>query len=264
MNCLHCNKPIEGKRNTKKYCSNTCKQYAYLNRSFASPTSPSSVSLISNENKTEEPNNETLIVASTNGNNNVTDNYFENNPHLLNTPITHHEDEQQLIEKEEYQYITVDILDRIRHGYYSLSTGKEYFTGNTNRGGRFTEQNLPAFSYTVPRVRCIIENLFLLSYKKKVFYKTIKTISKALDEILFSDYLKALPNDFPFFNDLLKLHEQFRPLAKALEGDKEGIKFTLNKAAIVRYILILNLVRDCTKKEPFHKLFPELYKTKGS
>ena len=36
MNCLHCNKPIEGKRNTKKYCSNTCKQYAYLNRSFNS------------------------------------------------------------------------------------------------------------------------------------------------------------------------------------------------------------------------------------
>ena len=264
MNCLHCNKPIEGKRNTKKYCSNTCKQYAYLNRSFASPTILSSVSLISNENKTEENNNETLIVASTNGNANATSNDFGINSHLLTKPISHYEDEQQLIEKEEYQYINVDILDRIQHGYYSLTMGKEYFTSNTNIGGRFTEHTLPAFSYMVPRVRCIIENLFLPSYKKKVFYKTIKTISNALEEILFSDYLKALPNDFPFFNDLLKLHEQFRPLAKALEGDKEGIKFTLNKAAIVRYILILNLVRDCTKKEPFHKLFPELYKTKGS
>lgn len=264
MNCLHCNKPIEGKRNTKKYCSNTCKQYAYLNRSFALPTNPISVSvsLISNENKTEEQNNETLIVVPSNGNN-ASSNDFGINSHLITKPISHHEYKKEIIE-EEYQYITTDILDRIQHGYYSLTMGKEYFTSNTNRGGRFTEQNLAAFSYTVPRIRCIIENLFLLSYKKKVFYKTIKTINKAIDEILFSDYLKALPNDFPFFNDLLKLHEQFSPFAKALEGDKEGIKFTLNKAAIVRYILILNLVRDCTKKEPFHKLFPELYKTKAS
>lgn len=262
MNCLHCNKPIEGKRNTKKYCSNTCKQYAYLNRSFSLPTNSSSVFLTSSENVTKQQNNEILVVASSKENNNAISNDFGNNSHLLIKPINNHEDKQQQIEEEEYQYITADILDRIQHGYISLNIGKGYFTNNINKGGRFTEQNFAAFSYTIPRIRCIIENLFLLSYKKKVFYKTIKTISMAITEILFSDYLKALPNDFPFFNDLLKLHEQFSPLVRALEDDKEGIKFTLNKAATVRYILILNLVRDCTKKEPFHKLFPELYKTK--
>lgn len=262
MNCLHCNKPIEGKRNTKKYCSNTCKQYAYLNRSFASTINPNSVSLNSSGHQAEEQNNETQVIELSNENKNITTNDFEDNHRLLITPINNNEHKQQLIE-EEYQYITSDLIEKIQTGYYSSTTGKVYFTSNTNKGGRFTEHNLAAFSYTIPRLRCIIENLFLLSYKRKVFYKTIKTIGMAIQKILFSDYLKALPNDFPFFNDLLKLHEQFIPLTKALEDDKEGIKFTLNKAAIVRYMLILNLIRDCTKKEPFHKLFPELYKTKA-
>lgn len=263
MNCLHCNKSIEGKRNTKKYCSNTCKQYAYLNRSFALPINSSSVSLNNSEPKTEEQNSRTLFVESSNENKNVTTNALEDNQRLSIIPITTNEYKQQRIEEDEYQYITSDLIEKIQTGYYSSNIGKVYFTSNTSKGGRFTEQNIAAFSYTIPRLRCIIENLFLLSYKKRVFYKTIKTISMAIQEIVFSEYLKALPNDFPFFNDLIKLYDQFMPLAKALEDDKEGIKFTLNKSAIVRYMLILNLIRDCTKKEPFHKLFPELYKTKS-
>jgi hypothetical protein len=60
----------------------------------------------------------------------------------------------------------------------------------------------------------------------------------ALEEMLKSEQIKMLPNDFPFIDDFIKLFDQFLPLSRALEGDKEGIKFTLNKAAIVRYIMI--------------------------
>ena len=124
-----------------------------------------------------------------------------------------------------------------------------------------TDHNSVAFYYFMPRLRCIIENLFSLTYKRKVYYKTINAISLALLEMLKSDQTKMLPNDFPFIDDFIKLFDQFQSFSNALKDDKEGIKFTLNKNAIVRYIVILHLIRDCTKKEPFNELFPEIYKS---
>jgi hypothetical protein len=236
MNCLHCHKPIEGKRNTKKYCSSTCKQYAYLNRNFSIPKEPKLV-----------PDSNSISPV------------LENNKIVLK--VEEQKNIQEVVKgEEEYQYITPEILNKIQHGYISLNIGKNYFSNNTNNGGRINNNNFSAFSYFVPRLRCIIENLFQISYKSKVHYKTIKAISMALEEMLKSEQIKMLPNDFPFIDDFIKLFDQFLPLARSLAGDKEGIKFTLNKTAIVRYIMILHLVRDCTKKEPFNKLFPEVFK----
>ena len=258
MNCLHCNKPVEGKRNTKKYCGNTCKQYAYLNRNFAMPSNLNSVSLISHEIKPDQENKASNSIASTDGNNNV-NNDHSTEINKLNLKLTNnHEYKNGLIE-EEYEYINAEILDRIQNGYISLNVTSIYFT--SRNAGRITQHNFAAFSYMLPRIRCILENLFQLTYKRKLYYRTAICICKALEEMLFSEHVKLLPGDFPFFEDLLRLNDQFIPIAKSLECDKEGIKFILNKTAIVRYIMILSLIRDCTKKEPFHKLFPEIYKS---
>jgi hypothetical protein len=250
MNCLHCNKPIEGRRNTKKYCNNTCKQYAYLNRAYNQTASTSFV--LGNSTLNKDQANETTIVNS--------DQPIINNS--INQTPTSHEYIKPPIKEEEYQYINADILDRIQQGHISLNIGSNYFTSSTNYGGRITEQNRTAFCYMVPRVRCIIENLLQLSYKRRIYHRTAITISKAIEEMLMSEHVKALPNDFPFYEDLLKLHSLFLELVTDLEMNKEGLKFKLYKEPIVRYILILNLIRDCTKKEPFVKLFPDLYKIK--
>ena len=257
MNCLYCNKHIEGKRNTKKYCGNTCKQYAYLNRNFAMPA-PSNFNTLSlkndNENKATLPEQE----------NDSINNQLSNNPPQITNdtnlkPIINHEYKNQLIQQE-YKYIRPDILERIQDEYISLTITRGYFTTNANRGGRMAPQNFSAFAYFVPRIHCIIENLFQLTYKTKIYYRTAITICKAIEEMLASEYIKQLPGDFPFISDLINLHEQFYPMAKYLEDEKEGTKFKLSKSAIVRYIMILDLIRDCSKKQPFNKLFPELCK----
>jgi hypothetical protein len=241
MNCLHCNKSFEGRRNTKKYCSTTCKQYAYLNRSFNQPVNQNVVS-----NFVEENNIIPVIKNS--------DFSISENNNIPSEAREHNE--------EEYKYVDVDILNKIRQAHIASNITSNYFTRSTNYDGRINDNNQKAFVYMIPRMRCIIENLFQLTYKRKIYYRTTITIFKALQEMLFSDYIKALPGDFPFFEDLLKMYEQFKLLAAYLEEDKEGVKFTLNKTAIVRYIIILSLIRDCTEKQPFQKLFPELYKTK--
>lgn len=242
MNCLYCNKPIEGKRNTKRYCGNTCKQYAYLKRSFSFPLDSNSISLIDSE-KTSNPKENLQSTDDTNL-----------------KPRINYEYKNQLTERE-YQYINADILDRIQQGYVSLEITNSYFTNNVKNGGRITPQNFSAFSYIMPRIRCVIENLFQLSYKRKLHYQTAITICKAVEEMLLSNHINQLPNDFPFWKDLKKIQEQFIPMANYLKEDKEGIKFQLTKPVIVRYILILSLIRDCTRKEPFITLFPDLCKT---
>lgn len=257
MNCLYCNKPIEGKRNTKKYCGNTCKQYAYLNRNFAMPM-PSNLNALSLKNDTE---NKTALSEQEN---NSSNNQLSTNPPQIKNninlkPIINHEYKNQIIQQE-YKYIRPDILGRIQEEYISLTITRGYFTTNNNHGGRMTPQNFAAFAYFIPRVRCIIENLFQLTYKTKIYYRTAIVICKAIEGMLASEYIKQLPSDFPFISDLINLHEQFYPMAKYLEDEKEGTKFKLSRTAIVRYIMILDLIRDCSKKEPFNKLFPELCK----
>ena len=160
MNCLHCHKPIEGKRNTKKYCSNTCKQYAYLNRSYSLPSN-----LNANENKAV-PTNEITELENELSNLNPNINTLpikEKETNSINPQTNrNHEYKNQLIE-EEYKYIYADILKRIQHGYVSLNYTSSYFTYSTKNGGRITEQNASAFAYILPRIRCIIENLIQAS-----------------------------------------------------------------------------------------------------
>lgn len=261
MNCLHCNKPIEGKRNTKKYCGNTCKQYAYLSRNFAMPSNLNAIPLNNSEINLTALKNEINSSASNivNGNIGGDSNSSQIKSNINLNPTQNHGNKNQITEQE-YQYINPDILDRIQHGYISQNITSSYFTNNSNRGGRMNTANFPAFAYVLPRIRCIFENLFQLSYKSKIYYRTAITVCKAIEEILASEYIKLLPSDFPFIGDLIKLHEQFYPMAVYLVNDKDGIKFKLTKAAIVRYIMILSLIRDCVKKEPFTKLFPELCK----
>ena len=97
MNCLHCNKPIEGKRNTKKYCSNTCKQYAYLNRSFNS-----------------SPNLEEMRLDL-----GISDNVVQSEKQQLITIKTEQHEEKELI-KNKTQEIVVQEKENDLEGYKYL------------------------------------------------------------------------------------------------------------------------------------------------
>ena len=253
MNCLYCDKPIEGKRNTKKYCNSTCKQYAYLHRSFGMPSDLNSPSLITDEIKNDlrEKGIETNISANEN-----------QNPGSIIKTLMIPPDLRKQITEQEYQYIYPGIFKKIQDGYFYPNIDGIYFTNKVNYGGRINQNNFGAFTYILPRLRCLIENLFQLSHKKSIYYRTAITICGAVKEMLLSEHRRLLPVDFPFFEDLIKIHEQFDSIADYLKGNKEGIKFRLNKTAIARYLTILILIRERTEKLPFNILFPELVKIK--
>jgi hypothetical protein len=131
-------------------------------------------------------------------------------------------------------------------------------------GGRLSPENMRDFSYMCPRIICIIENLFFLSYKKRVHYNTIRVLFLALQEMVVSDHLKSMPEPFPFFSDMWKLYKQIEGLDAMLKDNKEGFKLTFDKNTIARFICILGILRTVADRDSFKNLFPGLFSANTS
>jgi hypothetical protein len=104
--------------------------------------------------------------------------------------------------------------------------------------------------------------MVLLGYRRKVHYKTIHFLCRALAKTLDSEHYKAILKcgGFPFTNDINKLCFQMKKISLALKQNKEGIKLTIDTASLLRYIIILKVIREfSTKRYSFRNLFPELY-----
>lgn len=287
MNCLHCNKPVQGKRNTKKYCSKTCKQYAYLNRNFSMPVSlpvqndfsTGKITLTETENlrTTEENHSEKaetqkgIILTETENLRISEGNYSEK------AEVQKKATENQIVkkvspaqvykhqreEKKEYKNIWPDILYRIQEVEISLDISSNYFQ-KSGYGARITIDNVIEFSFVLPRLRCIIENLFTLCYKRKVYHKTIKCLHLALHQTILTDQMKKMPDGFPFLDDVFTLYDKLDALCKILEAENDGVKFSLSKNNLARLIVFLGLFRDTVEKKSFMELFPEIYKSGGN
>ena len=243
MNCEHCNKPLEARRSTKKYCSNTCRQYAYHKRKELELESIAPAQV--NANLVER--SITRLSTEPEGNNSLT---------LIPG--------SKRAEETGYDYFWPDIFTRIEDESSKRYCQDDLYFKPSNNGGKLSSATVSDFSYMCPRIMCVIENLFFLSYKKRVHYNTIHVLFLALQEMLVSDHLKRMPEPFPFFSDLWKLYKQIESLDAMLKDNKEGIKFTLDKNTITRFIYILGMLREVTERKSFKSLFPSLFNTNTS
>ena len=240
MNCHYCNKPIENqRRSTKKYCNDTCKQYAYLKRCYMQPSDigkvqAESADTIIKESQSDEPANAT------------TKREVENN--VKPQPV--------FTDKVKYKKIRPAIIEQLNG--IDFSEYKTYFSIK----GKLTRETFPHFVFICPRIRCVVENMVLLGYRRKVHYKTIAFLCSALAKTLDSEHYRAILKcgGFPFTNDINKLCFQMKKISLALKQNKEGIKLTIDKASLLRYIILLKVIREfSTKRYSFRNLFPELY-----
>jgi hypothetical protein len=243
MNCQHCDKPIDARRSTKKYCSNTCRQYAYQNRQ----------TILGESNVPSETNFDTVGEAAP-----LKPIALNENTSLAGVPCS-----KRTVESD-YQYIWPDIFSRIESECLKQSYRDETYFKPASKGGELTPENMRDFSYLCPRVMCILENLFFLSYKKRVYYNTIHILFLAIQAVVLSDQLKRMPEPCPFFPDLCKLYKQMEGLDAILKNNKEGLKFTLDKSTIARFIYVLTTLRTVAERKPFKSLFPDLFNANTS
>ena len=243
MNCQYCNKPIENqKRSTKKYCNDTCKQYAYIRRRYMQPTlgqaEKESNEQLTEEDPSRETNSEIITVKGEpqENNRNASPPYFR--------------------EQVKYKKIRPEIIAQLDK--YDFSAYKKYFTLK----GELRTENFPYIRYIIPRIRCIVENILSLSHRRKVHYKTISLLHRALAKTIGSPQYRAMLKygNFPFANDLPRLCLQLQKLSQSLRHDMEGIKLMIDKASLFRYIIIVKVIREFYHRHyTFRELFPELY-----
>lgn len=257
MNCLYCNKPVEGRRNTKKYCSKTCKQYAYLNRSFGINSSPATI----DDSKLVLTSPEEIKNHSEKAEEEQKPNLQNNFPQKTIGPSHLYRTKKE--EEKTYCNVWPDIFRRIQDMQIASDINGNYFQ-TSGYGARVTPSNFSAFSFIMPRLYCMIENLFRISYKRKVYHNTIQCLHLAMVETILTEQMKQMPIDFPYLDDLFQLFDQLDNLSKALEEDKDGIKFSLAKNSIAKYLIFLGLIRENIQKKSFAELFPEIYKSGGN
>ena len=239
MNCHYCNKPIENhKRSTKRYCNDTCKQYAYLKRRYMQPGGLGKV------------HSESAIITESQSNETTQEKREEK------TEISNNGGQPFFSSKVNYRKIRPAITKQLDE--FDFSGHKKYFSGK----GRLTSENFRHFVFLLPRIRCLVENILTLSHKRAVHYKTVSFLYRALVKTVGSEHYRALIKygDFPFAKDLNRLLLQFQKLSLALRNSKEGIKFFIDKPSLLRYMIILKVVMErSSNRAPFRELFPELF-----
>lgn len=227
MNCLHCQQTFTPKRKTKKYCSNTCKQYAYLSRNpVYGEIANENIENMGNTISINEPEQKISLI--------------ENKPF-----ISHN-----------YEKIRPRILDLMETSFTFITSG--YFLDYIEEN--IFPENAKAFTNICKKTYCIIENLFFLSYKRKVYCNTIHCLYEALVETLNTEQLKKIPEDFPFLSDLFEIQQQLKELLKILRQNKEGIKFSMEINKKAKYTHTLKLLREELGDRPsFRKTFSHFF-----
>lgn len=243
MNCHYCNKPIENqRRSTKKYCNDTCKQYAYIRRRYMQPSDSGRM-----DAEHVPVNGLASPVINEKQEGKITDNKNESPP-ALDARAT-------------YKKIRPAIIKQLDE--FDFTAYKKYFT----LGGQLKTENFPYIKYIIPRIRSIVENILSLSHRRKVDYKTINLLHRALVKTIGSPQYRGMLKygDFPFAKDLNRLCLQLQKLSQSLKHDREGIKLTIDKASLFRYIIIVKVIREFYHKNyTFQELFPELYQPQAA
>ena len=242
--CLRCGKPFTPKRNTKKFCSETCKQYAYLIRHGLSIQSFDGIYVndgkkisINNDNKNSIVND---LITVKEKNIPVID--VKIKPIAkINTNVNREEnivfERPQIIQLIEYH---------LNHQYH-LNT----MVGHPD--SLWNEKEALLIKWVNMRLKCILHNLIKLSYKEKVFSETICAIAEALSKMVGSTYFKMLPNNYPYKIFIEHLAGKIQALKKQAFQCGE-IKLSLSQEKKAEYIVMLYNLSNLTPLRKFSEL----------
>ncbi|SEW46027.1 hypothetical protein SAMN05428988_6218 [Chitinophaga sp. YR573] len=214
--CLHCGKPIQSQRSTKKYCSDNCKQLAFYKRSGL---------LLSGATMTETLN--------------------DNKPpaNVINQPVSKPVNDKSGVSPEQqpaerpYQWVYSRLIEQVAeyvdsgHALLLLQHPEEYWSSYT----------LSAVKWVSIRLRCLLENLIRLSNLPAVNYQTLRAVLEAFNDIMASRHFRLLPPDYSYTTIIKELAGKLAVLAKQGKRQKTTrFRLTLNRKAelmAARYIL---------------------------
>lgn len=247
-NCLHCGKPIQSRRSTKKYCSDTCKQLAFYKRS-ALTLNDSERQITHEPPMTEESLNDTLLSHQKDSDERLN----------VNRPAQPLNDKQAftvnnsfMVKEDEppFDWVHSKLVDAIAD---RLDTNCETLFMFQHHGEHWGVYILPTVKWISLRLRCLIENLLRLSNFPEVSYDTILTIKEAFTAMINSHNFKMLTANYPFTTLIKDLHEKLTLIVKE-HNHYESIRFRLTVSRKVELIATRFMLADFVPHAKFSEL----------
>ena len=226
--CQHCRKTFNPKRNTKKFCSETCKQYAYLTRHGLQVHRLNIVNNVNDDKKDTDANEDLGLI--------------ENSELTIKIPEIKTEEKIYFTRPQIIQLIEEELNNQ--HYFNSMIAHPE---------SRWNEREAMIIKWFNIRFKCILNNLIRLSYKESIFSQTLDALSSALHKMCASTNFKMLPNNYPYKFLLQELEEQIRVQSERVKQYGE-LKFTLSQKKKAGYIVILYNLSNLTPLRKFSEL----------
>jgi hypothetical protein len=217
--CARCGKTFQSKRHTKKFCSETCKQYAYLIRHGL------------NVQRLQAP-----IINNVNNAISITD----NNPTV----------KPQIKIEEKITLEQPRIIKLIESNLFEQPNIEGLIA---SPGSHWNDDDAMMIKWMNMRVKCILHNLIKLSYKQKVFSETLLALSEALNRLVNSIPFRLVPENYPYKYFLKILADK---MAGVFEESKNygEIKFPLSLKKKAEFITILYNLSNLTPLRKFSEL----------
>lgn len=212
---------MQSKRNTKKYCSDNCKQHAFYKRN----------GIQLSETTEKESLNDKPIQINENNEADLSLNDHPSHPFTIN--------QQQ--KEPAYQWIRSDIVDTIAD-YTENQMELSMFQYPQQHWGANT---LSTVKWVSLRLRCLLESLIKISNLPEVSCSDLFRLNKAFNTLTTSPNFNKLPPNYPYTALIKELCEKLTLIAKRHKG-KKSIRFrlTLNRKAelIAKRYLIADFV----------------------
>jgi len=215
--CARCGKAFESKRYTKKFCSETCKQYAYLIRHGL------------DIERLRTINNVIEGIGAT-------DNNTIKQAHI-------NMEEKIFFERP----LIIKLIDDALNSQHHLNTIIAHPDSNWNKNDAMI------IKWINMRLKCILHNLIKLSYKEKVFPTTLSALSEALVQMLRSNQYKFLPENYPYKFFIQQLAEKIIEVTEQSINYGE-IKLPLSQKKKAEFIVMLYNFSNLTPLRKFNEL----------
>jgi len=242
--CLHCGSPMQSQRNTKKYCSDNCKQLAFYKRNgLALVNNDENLPLSGRQEIEKEPvDNEVVLIQSY---------QQEFNEQLTgDLPLKSLNDEQTITvnnsftvkpERDEPPYKCV--LSKMIYSIADYIDNSEALFMFQHPGDYWGIHTLLTVKWVSLRLRCLLESLIKLSNYSAVDCDNVIKVKEVFTALIDSGEFKKLPPNYPFTKLIKELEQKLALIAKQ-HKHSESIRFRLTTNRKVELIGIRFMLAD--------------------
>jgi hypothetical protein len=210
--CPHCQTPFIGKRKDTLYCSQSCRQMAYMERKT---NVHANLSLGANV-KENKPNAEPSIdvLEETAGTSTVNE-HQKNEPSIDGLKLNFDLPKQ---EKERINYASSFV-----NALFELTNERD----NISKLSYLYLEGIDGLSLWVStRIKCLIECLLTFSEMKTVDLDDLKEVCNAFTMLTQSRYFIFLPQNYPYTSDIIELSQGLKKICRNADNN-EPLKFRL-------------------------------------